>query len=112
MAVGDDGAGHPLSWISADDGDTWLPGRPVSGFLGNFSSVVATPSGLVAAIATTDLTSAVATSTDGLSWQVVADPGALGPGIVNGLAWDPVRSLAIGVGWDGQTPAAAVWLGR
>ena len=112
VAVGDDGAGHPLSWISADDGDTWLPGRPVSGYLGNFSAVAATPSGLVATIATTDLTSAVATSTDGLSWQIVADPGALGQGVVNGLAWDPVRSLAIGVGWDGQTPAAAVWLGR
>jgi hypothetical protein len=111
VAVGDDGAGHPLSWTS-DDGATWTAGAPVSGLVGNFDAVVSTPAGLVAAIATTDMAFAVATSTDGLSWQIAADAGTLGPGIVNGLAWDPVRSLAIGVGWDGQTPAAAVWLGR
>ena len=112
VAVGDDGQGRPRSWVSADGGATWTPGKRVAGLLGNFVAVVETPGGLVATIATTDLTSVVATSADGLTWQVAADAVALGPGIVNGLAWDPVRSLAIGVGWDGQTPAAAVWLGR
>ena len=112
VAVGDDGQGHPRSWASTDGGTTWTPGKRVNGLFGNFDAVVETPGGLVATIATPDLASAVATSADGLAWQIAADAGALGPGVVNGLAWDPVRSLAIGVGWDGQTPAAAVWLGR
>ena len=88
------------------------PGKRVAGLLGNFVAVVETPGGLLATIATTDLATAVATSADGLRGRSPPTLARLGPGVVNGLAWDPVRSLAIGVGWDGQTPAAAVWLGR
>ena len=112
VAVGDDGAGHPRSWISGDDGSTWKSGRPMSEVLGNFDAVVDTPGALVGSIATPSLTTAVAVSTDGRSWQVVADPASLGAGVINGLGWDPVRGQVVGVGWDGRTPAAAVWVGR
>jgi hypothetical protein len=112
VAAGDDGAGHPISWVSDDGGATWSPGRPVSGFLGNFDALVETPAGLVGAIVTGDLTSAVAVSTDGLSWRVVADSRDLGKGVINGMTFDSGRQQVVGVGWDGQTPAAAVWVGR
>ena len=73
---------------------------------------MATPGGLVGSIASPDLTTSLAVSTDGRTWQVVADPAALGAGVINGLGWDPVRGQVVGVGWDGRTPAAAVWVGR
>ena len=58
VAVGDDGAGHPRSWISDDDGSTWRSGRPLAAILGNFDAVIDTPGGLVGSIATPDLTTA------------------------------------------------------
>ena len=112
VAVGDDGAGRARSWISDDNGSTWRSGRPLPAPFGCFDAVVGTPGGLVASIATPDLTTAVAVSSDGRSWQVVADPATLGAGVINGLGWDPVRGQVVGVGWDGRTPTAAVWLGR
>ena len=111
VAAGDDGNGHPVSWTSTDGAD-WTAGRPVSGVTGNFDAIIATPSGFAGSMVAADGASTIATSTDGRSWQVVADRGVLGEGAINGLAWDPVRGIAIGVGWDGRTPAAAVWTGR
>jgi hypothetical protein len=112
VAVGDDGHGSPISWTSDDDGTTWRAGRRVQGVVGNFDAVIETPAGLIASIATPDLTSALAVSGNGRSWEIVADPDTLGRGVINGLTWDPVRQQAIGVGWDGQTPAAVIWVGR
>ena len=83
--------------------------RPV-GF--KFHAVLVVNSAHLASIASPDLTSAIAVSGNGRSWEIVADPDTLGRGVINGLTWDPVRQQAIGVGWDGQTPAAVIWVGR
>ena len=74
VAVGDDGHGSPISWTSDDDGTTWRAGRRVQGVDGNFDAVIETPTVLVASIASPDLTSAIAVSGNGRSWEIVADP--------------------------------------
>ena len=124
------GFGQPAAWVSADGAD-WRGAWPETG-PGFLHGVVAAAGGFVAwGVVADDADSWVCQmgcivdparepyagapwfSTDGASWQRLADPGPFAGGTIEGMATTAQGTLAIG--WapsaeDPQVPELAAWM--
>lgn len=111
VAVGAQGGGKsPRAWVSSD-GTDWTTADEIEGVDGTYTAVESLGDRLVASSVDLLLQTVIVESRDGRTWSLAAPTTELGTGAINGLARRPGGGL-VAVGWDGHTPAAAVWLGQ
>jgi hypothetical protein len=111
---GDERRGTAAAWRSTDGGTSWQAISSSSLAIGRMLAVATGKSGFSAVGETKDQTGAEAwTSTDGVSWSVVADQLALANDgfqmVMTALVWDGNAFDAAGWKTDAGNGSAAVW---